>query len=133
MMSDLPPSLLDVEYRIERFFEPHPGTLEIYRTLETILFAHEGVTRDLLKTQIAFSHGKRMAFVWFPIRKMKVRPKVYVLLTLCLGRRADHPALAEVVEPYPGRWTNHFVISGEDDIDRSLLEYIDEAWRFAAR
>ncbi len=109
-MNDAPTSLCDPEIRIERFFN-RPGTLELFRCLESILAGYDGVVMSIQKTQIAFSHGKRMAFVSLPFRKVKGRPDVHVVLTLGLGRRAEHPLLAEAVEPYPGRWTNHFIIS----------------------
>ena len=39
--------------------------------------------------------------------------------------------IAAKTEPYPGRWTTHFVISEQSDIDDELLDWINQAYCFA--
>ena len=34
-------------------------------------------------------------------------------------------------EPYPGRWTTHFVISETADLDEELFEWVAQAYAFA--
>ena len=35
------------------------------------------------------------------------------------------------MEPYPGRWTNHVLLSREDEIDEELMDWLREAYDFA--
>jgi len=36
-------------------------------------------------------------------------------------------------EPYPGRWTHHFVLTGFEDLDDELQDWIRASYTFAAR
>ena len=42
-----------------------------------------------------------------------------------------HARIAVATEPYPGRWTHHFLLTEEDQIDGELLGWFREAWDFA--
>ena len=53
------------------------------------------------------------------------------MVTLGLNRRLDSPRVAMAVEPYPGRWTHHFLLTEENQIDQELLGWFQEAWDFA--
>ena len=44
------------------------------------------------------------------------------MVTLGLGRRLDTPRVAVAVEPYPGRWTHHLLLTEESQIDEELLD-----------
>lgn len=127
MMNKNQNTAVDIRYRQKLLFEKWPGAFELYLMLENVLLGLGSVHMEILKTQVAFSHGKRMAFVWPPIRKVKGRSGSYVIMTLCLNRLVEHPCLEEVVEAYPGRWTSHFVINSPEDIDDSLIFLITEA------
>ena len=39
--------------------------------------------------------------------------------------------VAAKTEPYPGRWTTHFVISSPSDLDEELFDWIEQAYQFA--
>ena len=51
--------------------------------------------------------------------------------TIGLSCRLESPRVAVAVETYPGRWTHHVLISGEDQIDAELMSWLREAWAFA--
>ena len=53
------------------------------------------------------------------------------MVTVGLARQMESPRVAVAVEPYPGRWTHHILISEESQIDDELLEWLEEAWAFA--
>ena len=53
------------------------------------------------------------------------------LATLGLGRRVEHPRILQAVEPYPGRWTHHVLVTEADQIDEELMGWLREAWDFA--
>ena len=55
----------------------------------------------------------------------------FIILTLGLPYLLDSPRAAAVSEPYPGRWTTHFIISSPDDIDSQLLSWISQAHDYA--
>ncbi len=85
------------------------------------------------KTQIAFSNRCQFAFVSFlPVRKAKERPEVYIVVTFGLGYRLKFPRIDAAVEPYPGRFTHHVMVSGTGEIDDGLMEWVKEAAAFSA-
>lgn len=84
------------------------------------------------KTQISFYNRRLYACVSFLRVKRKAElPEVYFVLTLGLATRLDSPRVAAIAEPYPGRWTTHFVISDPPDLDAEMYGWIDQAYEFA--
>ena len=55
----------------------------------------------------------------------------FIILTLGLPYRLGSPRAVAVSEPYPGRWTTHFVVSSPDEIDAQMLSWITEAHDYA--
>ena len=82
------------------------------------------------KTQLGFFHGCGFAWLSQP-RRRKDWPENYAVLSLGLRARLDNPRVLEAVEPYPGRWTHHFLLISETEIDSELLGWIDDAHAFA--
>ncbi|MCI9142893.1 MAG: hypothetical protein HFH87_09770 [Lachnospiraceae bacterium] len=116
------------------FFDRKPEALPLYETFEQkVLSGMDGVTVKVQKTQIAFSNRHNFAFVSFlPVRKAKERPEVYIVVTFGLGYHLESPRIDAAVEPYPGRWTHHVLISGTDEIDDELMGWVEEAAAFSA-
>lgn len=83
------------------------------------------------KTQISFSNRHQFAFVWLPIRKMKNRPDIYIIVSFGLSYRLDSPRIVEATEPYPNRWTHHLIIQNASEVDAELMNWIREAHNFA--
>ena len=52
-------------------------------------------------------------------------------MTFGLARRLDDPRIAQAVEPYPNRWTHHVLVQTPEEVDETLLRWIDEAYWFA--
>lgn len=114
------------------FFNDTPGALPLYDALRShILTAFPETAVEVKKTQITFK--ARYGFAFVSLRRMKGCPKVFLILTLGLGRRLDSPRVAAAVEPYPGRWTHHFIISDAAQLDEELLGWLGEAHGFAQR
>ena len=83
------------------------------------------------KSQISF-YGKHLfAMVSIPVRRKKGWPEHCLLLSFGLGRREESPRIAVAVEPYPGRWTHHVVLSQPEELDGQLLSWLREAWDFS--
>lgn len=116
------------------FFNGKPEALPLYEAFERKVFSEiDNVKVKVQKTQIAFSNRHNFAFVSFlPVRKAKERPGVYIVITFGLGYRAESPRIDAAVEPYPGRWTHHVLISDTGEIDGELMGWVKEAAAFSA-
>ena len=116
------------------FFDGKPDALPLYETFEKrVLSEIGGVKIRVQKTQIAFSDRHNFAFVSFlPVRKAKERPKVYIVVTFGLGYRVGSMRIDGIVEPYPGRFTHHVLISRAEEIDGELMGWVKEAAFFSA-
>ena len=114
------------------FFDGKPAELALYETL----FRHmEEVFPDasvkVQKSQISFYGRHLFAAASLPVRRKKSWPEHCVVVTVGLSRQMESPRVAVAVEPYPGRWTHHILISEESQIDDELLEWLEKAWAFA--
>ena len=64
-------------------------------------------------------------------KKKAELPDDYFVLTLGLSAPLESDRVAAKTEPYPGRWTTHFVISSPSDLDEELFDWIEQAYQFA--
>ena len=117
-----------------RFFDGKPEELALYEALEARIFSEAGNVRlKVGKSQISFYNRHLFACVSFLRAKRKAElPAHYIVLTLGLDRPLDTPRAAVVTEPYPNRWTHHFVLSRKEEIDDELMDWVRQAAAFAA-
>ena len=109
------------------FFDPMPQALPLYQALrEHVAAACPDLRVKVSKTQISFYHRRLFAMVSLPKRKRDPG----IVVTFGLGRRELSPRVETAVEPYPGRWTHHVPVTGEDELDGELLGWLQEAWAF---
>lgn len=118
---------------IEAFFAADPAVMTLYQALEPLIYALGDVRRKVHKTQISFSSGKGFACVWLPIHKVKGRPEHYLVLSFTQPQQIVSPRIVEAVEPYPGRWMHHLLLSTPEDLDEELLDWLREAYNFGLR
>lgn len=112
------------------FFNAMPGALPLYDALSRrILAQFTGVTVRVARTQITFR--ARCGFAFVSLRPMRGCPEVFLILTLGLARRLPSPRVAVAVEPYPGRWTHHFILSSPEQLDDELWGWVREAYEFS--
>lgn len=115
------------------FFDRHANVYplcELFR--QRLLAAYPDTLVKVQKTQISFYNRHLYACVSFLRVKRKAElPEVYFVLTLGLATRLDSSRVAAIAEPYPGRWTTHFVISDPSDLDAVMYGWIDQAYEFA--
>lgn len=114
------------------FFDGKPAELALYETL----FRHmEEVFPDasvkVQKSQISFYGRHLFGAVSLPVRRKKNWPEHCIVVTIGLSHPLESPRAAVSVEPYPGRWTNHALVSEASQVDEELLEWLNEAWAFA--
>lgn len=114
------------------FFDGKPLELSLYQALFRRLEEHfPGSSVRVQKSQISFYGQHLYGAASLPVRRRKGWPEHCLVVTLGLNRRLDSPRAAAAVEPYPGRWTHHFLLTAEDQIDDELLGWFREAWDFA--
>jgi hypothetical protein len=119
---------------IQHFFESSPQSKPLFDDLViALLSAFEESSFKVQKSQIALVSKKPYAAVWLPIREIKDRPKVYLILSFGLDIEISHERIVEVNEPYPNRYMHHVLISSKDDIDETLLNWLRFAIDFSNR
>ena len=116
------------------FFEKDPAALPLYEAFEQAvqsLVPNMGIR--VQKTQISFTNPRVFAAVSFlPARKKAQRPDHYITITLGLPTRLESPRVDIACEPYPNRWTHHFLIASSEEIDEEFAGWIREAAEFSA-
>ena len=115
------------------FFDQHMDVLPLYQSFEELLIdSFPVVNKRVQKTQITFSNRHVFACVSFARVKRKAElPMRYMVITLGLPAPLDSERVAVKTEPYPGRWTHHFVVSTTEEMDEELLSWIKNAYTFA--
>lgn len=113
------------------FFDGAPEEFSLAcALLEGILAACPGSAAVVQKTQITLKGRHVFAALSLP-RRSRDRKAHRLTLTLGLARRLESPRVDLATEPYPGRWTHHFLLSAPEDLDGSMLAWVQEAYAFA--
>ena len=114
------------------FFTSMPQMLPLYTALRDQLDQlHPDVTAKVGKTQISLRNRYVFATVSLPWRKVKGWPEEYLLLSFGLSYHKEHPRIALAVEPYPNRWTHHVLLTCLDDLDETVMGWVEEAYQFS--
>lgn len=114
------------------FFDKMPAILPVYARLrEQLAAAYPDLGIRVGKSQISFRNRYGFAAASLPWRRVKGWPAEYLLVTFGLAQRLDDPRIAQAVEPYPNRWTHHVLVQTPEEVDETLLRWIDEAYWFA--
>lgn len=116
------------------FFEGHQDALPLYELLQEKILEEIGHVRiKVQKSQISFYNKHLFACVSFlPVRRKKDRPDDYIVVTFGLNHRVVSSRIDVAVEPYPGRFTHHLLISCTEEIDDELVGWIKEAAVFSS-
>lgn len=107
----------------EALFQKNPAHLECFRALTPAVAARwpESVLK-VHRTQVSFCDPRPFCYAWVRSRRFYV--------TFGLDAPIEDPRVGLVVEPYPNRWTHHVALSGANQVDDQLLDWIDLAWHF---
>lgn len=116
------------------FFDKYPAALPLYEAFAAKLFElFPDVTLRVQKTQITFSNRRVFACVSLMRVKRKAElPDPYIVVTLGLPYPLESRRVAAKTEPYPGRWTTHFVIGSTGELDQEFFAWVREAYDFSA-
>ena len=115
------------------FFERHPQALPLYEAfVEKLGQLAQDVEIRVQKTQISFYRRHLFACVSFArVRRKQDCPEPFLVVTFGLGHKVESPRIDAAIEPYPGRWTHHVLISDPAQADEELMGWVMEAYRFA--
>ena len=115
------------------FFDSHQEAVSLYQKFAEELFERfPSTSMKVQKTQITFSGRHVYACVSFLRVKRKTElPDPYLVITLGLSYALNSDRAAVKTEPYPGRWTTHFVISSEREFDDEFFTWVKEAYDFS--
>lgn len=114
------------------FFAGKPWALPLYEAVfaqTDRLFPDAAV--KVQKSQISFYQRHLFAAASLPVRRKKTWPEHCLVVTVGLHRRLDSPRVAVAVEPYPGRWTHHILLTAAEEADGELMDWMAEARDFA--
>ena len=115
------------------FFDRHQAVYPLYVCFQEKLLARFPESRiKAQKSQISYYNRHLYACVSFlKVKKKAELPEDCFVLTLGLSAPLESDRVAVKTEPYPGRWTTHFVISSPADLDEELFDWIEQAYNFA--
>ena len=115
------------------FFDRHQAVYPLYVCFQEKLLARFPESRiKVQKSKISYYNRHLYACVSFlKVKKKAELPEGYFVLTLGLSAPLESDRVAVKTEPYPGRWTTHFVISSPADLDEELFDWIEQAYNFA--
>lgn len=115
------------------FFDQHKAVYPLYEVFyEKLLAEFPDIRVKVQKSQISYYNRHLFACVSFlKVRKKAELPDDYFVLTLGLPAPLESARVAAKTEPYPGRWTTHFVISNPSDLDEELFDWVAQAYWFA--
>lgn len=116
------------------FFGRRTMLLEPYARLRQAIVSRWPDTRvRVQKTQIDFVSERPFCWVSRPTAggRRKDRPPAYFIVTFGWREQIGHPRILEAVEPWPGRWTHHVLVSGPEEVDGTLMDWIAQSrlWR----
>ena len=113
-------------------FEKIPGAFVLYMEFEKFILARfpDAEIRPK-KTQIGFFEGCGFAWASPPLRRISGKEKPCITITLGLPIRLDSPRVFAATQPYPGRWTHHFIISDPSELDAQFEAWTETAHEFA--
>lgn len=115
------------------FFHTCPAAFPLYQAFEDRLLDRFPDTRiRVQKNQISFYNRHLYACVSLrQVRKKAELPSPFIVVTLGLPYPLPSDRVAARTEPYPGRWTNHIVISRQEEMDDTFFSWMEQAYYFA--
>jgi hypothetical protein len=113
------------------FFNRMPQAYPLYTALKrTVLSRQPDTVIVVQKSQIAFKNKHSFMMVWLPIRSIKDRPAIYIVVSFGLDRPLVHPRIIQGIQTAPQRFMHHTLISDPAQIDETMLAWIDESAYF---
>jgi len=119
---------------IHQFFQDSPQSKPLFDAIAVALLASfPNTSFKIQKSQIALIDQKPYGALWLPIRPIKERPEVSLILSFGLDHKLVHERIVEVNEPYPNRFMHHILISDVREIDETVIQWLTQAIAFSNR
>ncbi len=115
------------KWTVAMLFKGKARERELFETVREYIVALGPSSIDVAKTQVSFGTGRKFAWVWLPPEWAK-RLGGSVVLSFSLGRRVIDSRIKQSVEPYPGRWMHHVVISEKGGLDKRVRGWLKLAY-----
>lgn len=113
----------------EAFFQGNENAVSCFAKLQRAMSErYPAMEMRVQKTQISFYDHGLFCCVSLP-RGRKMRGSA-IVVTFGLEAPIVDPRIAELVEPWPNRWTHHVAVAAPEEIDEQLLCWIDWAHSF---
>ena len=112
------------------FLGGDPGKIAIFEAYEGAVLSCGESAMKVTKTQVSWGNPFLFAMLSHP-RRAADRKAGALLATFGLHRRLDSPRILQAVEPYPGRWTHHLLLTRPEEVDGEVAAWMAEAWAFA--
>ncbi|NCA97941.1 MAG: hypothetical protein EOM08_00925 [Clostridia bacterium] len=116
---------------IQQLFSNQLALIPVYENLEQWILGLPGTRVVYRKTQASFYARRTFASAWPPVLPAKNRPDTYFVVSFYLDFQVVHPRIVSAVEPHPGQWTHHVLITSAADLDETLLAWLREAYEGA--
>ena len=117
-------------WTVEGLFDGRPVSLLLFQEVRRFIESLGPVNIGATKTQVSFGTTRKFAWVWLPQTWIKKQPDSSITLAFSLDRQIIHDRIRQAVEPSPGRWTHHVVITQESDLDEDVRGWLREAYAF---
>jgi hypothetical protein len=122
-----------LQSKMEKYFIGYPSQLNTFNRLQEIILGFGPVKIEAMKSQISFGTNYKFAWVWLPQKWKMKQPEGSMVLTIGLDHTIEDPRIKESVNPYPNRWVHHLVINESDQLDGTVIAWLDEAYQFSLR
>jgi len=133
-MEHKPVSFLDSETDalMKDYFSSSPLAYPLFVAVANLIVStFSEVTVKIQKTQIAFSSKHNFAFVWLPPFKVPNRPETYIVVSFGSDSEIRQARIIDAREIQPKRWIHHVLISRLEEVDETLLGWLQNSYQQA--
>jgi hypothetical protein len=116
----------------ERLFADNPTRLRLFRATRALIESLGDVQVEATKSQVSFGTDRKFAWVWLPPKWDRKRPDDCIVLSFGLRHEVKDSRIEQAVEPHPGRWTHHVVVTDESDLDPTVVQWLREAFEVSS-
>lgn len=114
------------------FFLPRAEDLELWETMAAWVEAHfPGAEMTVQRTQISFRRRYGFLFLSLPPKKYAPEGTPCIRVSFGLPRPLEGERVVASARISARRYTHHTLVRRPEDLDRWLLELLEEAWDMA--
>lgn len=111
----------------DEFFAGQDESRLLFEAVRRAVEASGPAELRVSNSQVSFRRRKAFVWVWMPGQYLRGKTAPLVP-TLSFPARDSSPRWKEIVEPRPGRFTNHLELYCVTDIDDEVRSWLRDAW-----